>query len=62
MWAFRVGLGYVLSTVCKLGVIGIWYAMVADWVFRTLFYVGRFLTDRWTNRSILLAPADVKRK
>ncbi|MGI5935433.1 MAG: MATE family efflux transporter [Oscillospiraceae bacterium] len=61
MWAFRVGLGYIFSRVFNLGVIGIWYGMIVDWLFRSLLYVGRFLTDRWTNRSILSAAAETKK-
>lgn len=53
MWAFRVGLGYLLSVVMEIGVVGIWYGMMADWLFRMLMYVVRFCGTKWEHHKIL---------
>ncbi len=61
MWIFRVAFGYVLAleTVSVfgftpfrglgMGVMGVWVAMTVDWVFRTGFFLFRFLSDRWLS-------------
>ena len=58
MWMFRVGLGYLLSG--PLGVVGIWYGMMADWLFRAIVYMFRFYSDRWTKHTILAASVEEK--
>lgn len=47
MWAFRVGLGYILGVILGLGAIGIWLAMLADWVFRAACFIGRYVRGKW---------------
>ena len=58
MWTFRVALSYVfaLDTVTVLGFsfagfglgpLGVWVAMTVDWVFRTIFFVIRYLSGKW---------------
>lgn len=42
MWIFRIGFAYLFVVVLKIGVLGVWYAMFIDWVFRTIVFVGRF--------------------
>ena len=34
MWSFRIGLSYLLGQGLQLGVLGVWIAMTADWLFR----------------------------
>lgn len=48
MWMFRIGLGYVFIKVFHMSVLGIWYAMFIDWIFRVIVFVWRFrgFTDR----------------
>lgn len=53
MWALRVGLGYFLSVTMGLGVVGIWYGMMSDWIFRLVLYVGRFCSSKWEHHKIL---------
>jgi len=55
MWAFRVGLGYVLAVPVGLGAIGIWYGMIVDWIFRVICYFTRFRGERWTRHKVLEA-------
>ena len=52
MWTARVGLGVVLVRVFGLGVMGVWYAMVADWIVRGAAYVLRLRGGRWQEKGI----------
>ena len=36
MWAFRIGFAYLFVYIFKLGVMGIWYGMFIDWIFRAV--------------------------
>lgn len=59
MWTFRVALSYVFSLEAVnvfglfsfpglgLGPLGVWVAMTVDWVFRTIFFVIRYLSGKW---------------
>ena len=42
MWVFRIGLGYVFVKGLHMSVLGIWYAMFVDWIFRLVIFVWRF--------------------
>ncbi len=42
MWLFRVGLAWVFIRILHMNVLGIWYAMYIDWVFRAVIYVTAF--------------------
>ena len=61
MWVFRVAFGYLLTldTISffgfsfsgpGLGVTGIWIAMYADWVFRTILFGIRFFKGTWLTK------------
>jgi len=58
MWVFRVALSYVFAlpsvtvfglTIPGLGMgpIGIWIAMMVDWIFRAVLFVWRYLSGKW---------------
>ncbi|MBQ4630027.1 MAG: MATE family efflux transporter [Clostridia bacterium] len=47
MWTFRVGMSYMLCKGFGVGIMGIWYAMMADWIFRAVVYVVRFKRGTW---------------
>ncbi len=47
MFIFRVGLSYLFVLAFDTGVIGVYYAMVIDWVVRAIIYAIRFFTDKW---------------
>jgi putative MATE family efflux protein len=53
MWIFRVLLGYIFAIVLDFGVIGVWYGMITDWLARTIAYVARYLSDRWTRHKVV---------
>ena len=50
MWGLRIVLGYVLGVVLDFGLIGVWYAMFADWVVRTIFFQHRLISGKWMNK------------
>lgn len=47
MCAFRVVLSYILGAHMGMGAIGVWIAMIVDWVFRVICFVGRFVSGKW---------------
>lgn len=47
MWMFRVALSYVLGVQMQMGAIGVWVAMVVDWIFRSVCFVHRFFSGKW---------------
>ncbi len=53
MFVFRVFLGYVMATRLGFGVAGAWYAMMIDWVVRTVFYVYRYKSNVWMNKKVI---------
>lgn len=58
MAVFRIGLSYVIGVQMGMGAIGVWIAMVVDWIFRTLLFVGRYLSGTWRK---LCLPAYAKK-
>lgn len=53
MWVFRLAMSYLLGTVFKMGLIGIWIAMTVDWIFRAICFVIRFHGSRWVKTKNL---------
>ena len=47
MFAFRVGFSYILGVQLGMGAIGVWIAMVIDWIFRITCFVGRYFHGDW---------------
>lgn len=47
MIALRIVLSYILGVGFGLGALGVWYAMVADWVCRASLFVWRWRSGRW---------------
>jgi putative MATE family efflux protein len=42
MWVFRIGFAYLFVKVFHVGVIGVWYGMFIDWIFRMILFLWRF--------------------
>lgn len=42
MWVFRIGFAYLFIKGFHVGVMGVWFGMFIDWMFRALLYSGRF--------------------
>ena len=53
MFTFRVALSYVIGVRMGMGAIGVWIAMVIDWIFRTSWFVGRYLRGGWRKTAHL---------
>lgn len=53
MWVFRVGFSYVLGLMFELGVLGVWCAMLVDWLFRAVVFFVRLMSGKWQNRQFI---------
>ena len=53
MWVFRVGFSVVLGTWLNWGLLGVWAAMIIDWVVRDVFFVLRFLGNQWLQKKVI---------
>ena len=55
MFACRVALSYVLA--CEwglgLGLLGVWLAMIADWVVRAVFFLARYRQGKWKRIKVI---------
>lgn len=47
MMVWRLGFSYILCVQMGMGAVGVWIAMVVDWIFRVLCFVLRFATGAW---------------
>ena len=56
MITFRIGFSYVFGVHMGWMAVGVWAAMVIDWVFRVLCFVGRYLAGTWRKKCCLVAP------
>lgn len=56
MITFRIGFSYVFGVHMGWMAVGVWAAMVIDWVFRVLCFVGRYLAGSWRKKCGLVAP------
>jgi len=50
MWALRVGLSFVFTGFLNMGVMGVWYAMFCDWIFRFIVFIIRFISGKWLTK------------
>ena len=53
MWAFRVLFGIILGKWAGLGVLGIWIAMIIDWIFRAIMFYTRFRSRKWQKIKLI---------
>lgn len=53
MWVFRVIFSYILGRWLGLGLLGVWVAMIIDWIFRAAVFMTRLLRGRWMNRQLI---------
>lgn len=53
MFIFRIGFSIILGIHFGLGAVGVWIAMVFDWICRVIFYTGRFLSKKWLNFKVI---------
>lgn len=53
MWAFRVGLGYLLAIPFGFGVHGVIVAMGVEWIVRGLLFWIRFKGTKWLTKRVV---------
>jgi putative MATE family efflux protein len=53
MWAIRLGFSYLLVNQFHLGLPGIWYGMLMDWVVRSVFFQLRYRSGRWKTMTVI---------
>lgn len=47
MIVFRIGFSVVFGIHMQMGAIGVWLAMLLDWTFRSILFVGRYIKGTW---------------
>lgn len=47
MILFRIGLSLVVAVHMGYGAIGVWFAMIIDWVFRSICFIIRYKRGKW---------------
>ena len=52
MALWRIGVSWILCVQLGWGAVGVWIAMILDWVCRVLFFVGRLLSGKWKTKYI----------
>ncbi len=52
MVIWRLGFSYILCVNMEWGALGVWIAMVVDWVCRVLCFVIRFASGKWKRRAV----------
>lgn len=52
MATFRVAISWVLCVQLGMGAVGVWAAMVLDWVCRLILFLWRYLSGRWQTLYI----------
>ena len=52
MWVFRIVFGVVLAKYMGMGVMGVWIAMVVDWIVRSICFIVRYCSGRWKRGTI----------
>ncbi|MDL2235526.1 MATE family efflux transporter [Christensenellaceae bacterium OttesenSCG-928-L17] len=53
MLLVRVGGSYLLHSLFGLGLMGVWYAMYADWLVRSVFFILRFRSGKWKTKQVI---------
>lgn len=65
MWTVRIGMSYIfrwtdifgiqdmLGWPVSFGAIGVWFAMILDWVSRSTCFVWRFKAGKWKQKKII---------
>lgn len=54
MWLCRVLGAYVLGIVLEMGILGVWIAMLADWLLRAVLFPIRFRGKKWLRHKLVI--------
>ena len=52
MWIYRIGVGYMVSVVFGLQIVGLWLVWCSEWGVRSLLFYLRYRTGRWMNHRL----------
>lgn len=47
MFVFRIGFSYIIGVNLGYGAIGVWIAMIMDWIFRVICFLLRYASGHW---------------
>ncbi len=47
MVVFRIGFSYIIGVNMGMMAIGVWIAMILDWIFRVICFVWRYFSGKW---------------
>lgn len=50
MAVWRLGFSYIIGVRMGMGAVGVWIAMVVDWVCRTVCFIARFASGAWKTK------------
>ena len=53
MFAFRILFSVILGSGMGMGAVGVWLAMVLDWIFRASLFIWRFRSGKWRNFHLI---------
>lgn len=53
MWLCRILFGIFLGKYVGLKTMGIWIAMIIDWVIRSIFFMYRYKSGKWKNKALI---------
>ncbi len=53
MALFRIAFSYILGVGLGWGAVGVWIAMVMDWICRIICYVSRYASGKWETKAHL---------
>lgn len=53
MCVFRLGMSYLLIYSFHMDVMGVWYAMIADWAVRGAVFTARALGGKWLEKRVV---------
>jgi Na+-driven multidrug efflux pump len=53
MWTIRVSAAFIITFPLGMGPIGVWIAMGADFLFRGIFFSGRWIRGRWMKKRVI---------
>lgn len=53
MWLFRILFSFILGKWLGLGAVGVWIAMVMDWLFRDGAFLLRFYHRKWQQKRVI---------
>lgn len=53
MWTFRYCFSFFLARNLGFGLVGVWMAMIIDWFVRSIFFIYRYVSNKWMNKQLV---------